>query len=61
VKYLIIQARTPWVAEATQGVRDSDKRLKANLHGFVGASGYAQFAGDALFMIKQDMHLFSFH
>ena len=26
-KYLIIRALTPWMAAATQGVRNSDKRL----------------------------------
>ena len=61
VKCLIIRYRTPWMASTTQGVRDSDKQLEANLHGFIRAGRYTQFTSYAFFMIKQDMHLFSVH
>ena len=51
---------TPWMASAIQGVRNSDKWLKANLHGFVRAGRDTQFTSYAFFMVEQDMHIFSF-
>jgi len=51
-KYLIIRARTPWMASVTQGVRDIDKWLEANLHGFIRAGRYTQLTSYAFFMVE---------